>query len=130
MEAETPGQPLLEQGNPSAANWARLKAGLSRSIPWSRLMSPMACGVGVRPTRLVRSRQLQKLRWQVSWASKVASLAPILPSNHQRHDRRGRVQAAIPRPVGAFLLERSDEWGAERARYLPLATAGNCQHPR
>ena len=38
--------------------------------------------------------------------------------------------AAVTRLVGVILLEQSDEWAVERARYLPLAAdAKTCQPP-
>jgi hypothetical protein len=33
-----------------------------------------------------------------------------------------RSSAAIVRLVGALLLEQSDEWAVQRARYMPLET--------
>ena len=43
-------------------SWARIQAGPSQPIPWSRWTSPLAHGVGVRSAQLASSHRLRKLR--------------------------------------------------------------------
>ena len=58
--------------------------------------------------------------------TRIASTNPLERLNHEIK-RRPRVVGIFPNPaavtrlVGAILLEQSDKWAVERARYLPLA---------
>ena len=67
--------------------------------------------------------------------TRIASTSPLERLNREIK-RRTRVvgifpnPAAVTRRVGAILLEQSDEWAVERARYLPLADDDKtCQPP-
>ena len=58
-------------------------------------------------TRIVSTNPLERLHREIKRRTRLVGIYPN--------------DAAVPRPVGAILLEQSDEWGVGRLRYLPLA---------
>ncbi len=67
-------------------------------------------------TRIASTNPLERLNREIKRRTRVVGIFPNA--------------AVVTRLVGAILLEQSDEWAVERARYLPLAAdAKTCQPP-
>ena len=64
-------------------------AGPVLAIPWSRLIVPLAQGVGARPLHAASSRRLLNLRQKASRTSTEASFGPTPLMRAERRDHRG-----------------------------------------